>query len=161
GPDGNIWYANALGDEIGRITIAGVVTTFPLPAGSHSPLGIVAGPDGALWFTESLGPGIGRITTTGAITEFKGFTGDTPGGITAGPDNALWYAGNAKIGRITLSGQGSDLTPATSPFGSNPSFPCPLVTGPDGNIYYAATGSNEIGIVPISKVGLSVVRDGN
>src|SRR4029077_187725 len=46
---------------IGRITIAGMITEFPIPTANGEPLGIAAGPDGALWFTESNGNKIGRI----------------------------------------------------------------------------------------------------
>ena len=54
GPDGNLWFTEFVGDRIGRITPAGVVTEFS--AGitpSSDPHGITAGPDGNLWFTES------------------------------------------------------------------------------------------------------------
>jgi virginiamycin B lyase len=48
--------------RIGRITIGGVVTEFPLPVPSSQPDKIVLGPDGNLWFTEHNGGKIGRIT---------------------------------------------------------------------------------------------------
>src|SRR5262249_10953894 len=51
GPDGNLWFADASADRIGRITPAGVVTDFAITPGS-SPQEITAGPDGNLWFTE-------------------------------------------------------------------------------------------------------------
>src|SRR5262249_22884463 len=70
GPDGNIWFTEAVGNRIGRITPAGVITEFPIPTGSSVSEDITAGPDGNLWFTESAGNSIGRITTNGVITEF-------------------------------------------------------------------------------------------
>ncbi len=82
GADGKLWFAETAAYKIGRMTPAGVVTEFPLPAttlpagSSGSPPGptaITAGPDGALWFTEtSINPNaaantvaIGRITPQG------------------------------------------------------------------------------------------------
>ena len=64
GPDGNLWFTEAGGDRIGRITPAGAITEFTagITAGS-GPFGITAGPDGNLWFTEIDGNRIGRITT--------------------------------------------------------------------------------------------------
>src|SRR5438046_681415 len=56
GPDGNVWFTEALGNRIGRITSAGVVTEFStgiFPNGY--PAAIAAGPDGNLWFTETSG----------------------------------------------------------------------------------------------------------
>ena len=53
GPDGALWFADISNQpHIGRITTAGAVTDFPLPANSTSGVAIVSGPDGALWFTE-------------------------------------------------------------------------------------------------------------
>ena len=70
GPDGGLWFTEDSGSGgIGRITTAGVVTHFTLPATS-APKGITAGPDGHLWFTEQSSNKIGRITTAGIVTEF-------------------------------------------------------------------------------------------
>jgi len=130
GPDGALWFTGVPG-EIGRITTAGVVTEFAVPAvppPAGSPAGtattpasisaITAGPDGALWFTGVPGA-VGRITTSGVVTEFAvpdippaagspaGAAGTqvTPSAITAGPDGALWFAGvPGKVGRITTAG---------------------------------------------------------
>jgi streptogramin lyase len=53
GRDGALWFTERIGNKIGRITTAGVITEFPIPTDSVSlPRGITSGPDGALWFTE-------------------------------------------------------------------------------------------------------------
>src|SRR6266567_1171871 len=87
GPDGNLWFTEYSGNNIGRITPAGVVTgEFSIPTGYSRPFGITAGPDGNLWFTEFNGNNIGRITPAGVVTEFRIHTSVTePFGITAGP----------------------------------------------------------------------------
>jgi streptogramin lyase len=49
GPDGAVWFPEP-SDKIGRITTAGVITSYSiLNAGDGGPSGIAAGPDGALW----------------------------------------------------------------------------------------------------------------
>src|SRR5439155_997192 len=105
GPDGNLWFAEYGGNEIGRITTAGAITEFPIPTAESDPTGITAGPDGNLWFTEAVGK-IGRITTAGAIT--GEFTIPTPHPddevIAAGPDGNLWFGEWNKLGRITTHG---------------------------------------------------------
>src|SRR5215469_4962652 len=58
GPDGNLWFTEAAGNKIGRITTHGSITEFPIPTAGSTPEGITAGPDGNLWFTESLGNNI-------------------------------------------------------------------------------------------------------
>ncbi len=50
GPDGNLWFAD--NSYIGRITPAGVITTFLTPTQVSWNTGITAGPDGNLWFTS-------------------------------------------------------------------------------------------------------------
>src|SRR5438093_387131 len=67
GPDGKIWFTEAVGGKIGRITTSGAVTEF---ADGGDPLGITAGPDGNLWFTVGLDNSIGRITPSGSFTEY-------------------------------------------------------------------------------------------
>ncbi len=148
GPDGALWFTGILG-VIGRITTAGVVTEFavpavPPPAGSKpgtastpvTPTAIAAGSDGALWFTGVPGE-VGRISTTGVVTEFpipeipppagsKPGTAGTPAtltSITAGPDGALWFTGvPGEVGRITTAGVVSEFAvPAIPPpAGSSP-----------------------------------------
>ena len=52
GPTATSAFTESDANKIGRITTAGVVTQFPLPAG-NTPTSITAGPDGNLWFTEA------------------------------------------------------------------------------------------------------------
>jgi hypothetical protein len=68
GPDGALWFTEAVGNKIGRITTSGVITEFSVPSPDSGPSFIAAGPDGALWFTESRGNKIGRITVASAAT---------------------------------------------------------------------------------------------
>ncbi len=87
GSDGNVWFTEAGTNAIGRITTAGVITEFPVPA---PPVGLTAGPDGNLWFTER--GKIGRMTTAGAVTELALPNPDMfPYKIVARPDGNLWF----------------------------------------------------------------------
>jgi streptogramin lyase len=142
GPDSAIWFTEPALDRIGRMTTAGAVSEFALPANS-APTGIVDGPDGNLWFTEETGNKIGRITPLGTITEFPIPTAvSRPLHIASGPDGNLWFtesAGN-KIGRITTAGVVTEFsipTPDSRPFD--------IATGRDGNIWFTEAGGNQIG----------------
>jgi streptogramin lyase len=147
GPDGNLWFTETGADRIGRMTPAGVLTEFPLPAvtvpdevfGSPpGPTAITTGPDGALWFTGIPGE-VDRITTAGVVTEFAvplvlppagspAGTAGTPAtltAITAGPDGALWFTGvPGEVGLITTAGVVTEFAvpdippPAGSPSGT-------------------------------------------
>jgi streptogramin lyase len=143
GPDGALWFAEMLGNKIGRITTNGVMSEFPTPTVSSQPAGITTGPDGALWFTENNACKIGRITTAGVITEFPTPTaGSGPAGITTGPDGALWFTELVgKIGRITITGVITEFPIATA--GSAPLY---ITTGPDGALWFTENnGAGKIG----------------
>jgi virginiamycin B lyase len=78
--------------------MAGVVTEFPIPSQTGSPINIAVGPDRNIWFTK--GAMLGRATRDGAITELP-LPGANAGatGLTAGSDrqpptrisNRLWF----------------------------------------------------------------------
>ena len=150
GSDGAVWFASHDRNQntIGRITIDGAVTEFPIPV----PVGaaraavfhnLAVGPDGALWFgvvRDILPPvrlsmgymSVGRITSAGAISEFPlPSASKFLSGITAGPDGALWFTevNDKKLGRMTTAGKFTEL-PVPSSTG-------PLITaGPDGALWY-------------------------
>src|SRR5205823_5779856 len=67
GPDGNLWFTEFSGNNIGRITPAGELMEFPALAAFSYPYDIAKGPDGNLWFTENIGK-IGKITVDGHVT---------------------------------------------------------------------------------------------
>jgi virginiamycin B lyase len=145
GSDGAMWFTESAG--IGRITTSGELKEYPLPQGngSGSPYQITAGPDGNLWFVEYLPEGVGRVgrmTTSGQLTEFA-----TPGNrglqwITVGPDKALWFTGliSNTIGRISLSGSVTTYSVPTYR-----AQPVGIVTGSDGNLWFAEDALDETG----------------
>ena len=147
GPDGALWFTNAAGNSIGRISTTGAVSSFA-DAKISAPTGITAGPDGALWFTNSLSNSIGRITTGGVVSEFTGTGIDGPHGITTGPDGALWFTnslGNS-IGRITTGGFVSTFT------ATGVDAPQGIVAGPDGALWFTNSLGNSIGRIAITGV---------
>jgi streptogramin lyase len=142
GPDGNLWAADQLSNQITRVTPDGTATNFPTFTSNRQPFGIAAGPDGRIWFTEMDGSTnhIGVMTTDGVMTAADEFTIPTdnanPLYITAGPDNRMWFteANGNKIGAITTgvappSGGGTTPPPGpgTPPPGSGPQTPSALV----------------------------------
>ena len=100
GADGNLWFTDAQHNVIGRSTLSGAITVYPIPSGSGGRY-ITAGPDGNLWFTENADR-IGRITPNGEIAEISLPAGSGPSGITVGPDQKIWFTetGSNKIGRV-------------------------------------------------------------
>ncbi len=149
GPDGAMWFTEAplnspdsnggWFSKIGRITMSGAITEYPLPDPMSLPSAITAGPDGALWFIESGNGKVGRITTSGSITEFvEPASVQTYGawGITPGPDGALWlteYYGGNGIVRLTTAGVFTVYQISTTV--NSGSYG--IVAGPDGAMWFA------------------------
>ena len=134
GPDGNLWFTEQQAGKIGRLTPAGVITEFTMPAPDGGPRAIAAGSDGNLWFTEYKANQIGRISPAGAVAEFPIPTaGSHPDAITAGADGNLWFTeiSSHKIARITAAGVVTEFAvpQATSGLGG-------IAAGPDGNIWF-------------------------
>ena len=144
-PDGNYWYTQSSADRIARMTPAGDVTEFALPATGSNPFDIVAGADGNMWFTELDGGRIGRISPAGSISEFTlPSTSSQPRGIAAGPDGNIWFTeiSTARIGRITPQGVITEFDipwPGASPRG--------ITKGPDGNLWFTDSGGLSVGRV--------------
>jgi streptogramin lyase len=148
GPDGNVWFTEVNGNNIGEITPAGIIGEFPV---SGSPGGIIAGPDGAIWFTEIGGNKIGRMNISDhMVQEFLIPTGGAfAHEITTGPDGALWFAeaGADKIGRITTAGSVTEYALPT--VGSTP---FDITSGPDGHLWFTEIGGNRIGEITTAGV---------
>ncbi len=149
GPDGNLWFTEAVADRIGRITPAGVVTEFSAGiSGDAGPGAIVAGADGNLWFTEAVAGRIGRITPAGEVREFP-VSVNWLMDVAAGADGNVWFTGGGgRIGRITPEGM--------FPTGLRAWFgPDAVAAGADGNIWFTGVIDGRIGrITPTGSVKL-------
>jgi uncharacterized protein (TIGR03437 family) len=164
GPDGALWFTEAVNSKIGRITTAGLISEYSLPAGS-TPLGITTGPDGAVWFVESSRNKIGRINFVGGILEYTISTPNSgPSDITAGPDGALWFTefDGGKIGRVTIDGIISEYSkPDPDPYFS----PWVITAGPDGALWFVDYEGQKIGRITtvgaISEYPVPVVTTNN
>lgn len=176
GPDGAIWFTD-FNNRIGRMTTAGVVTEYPIPAAFIGPRTITVGPDGALWFTSDIGQ-VGRLDTSGNGFRFYNLP-EYPtlyaqlGAITSGPDGNLWLSvmtdgGLGRIVRLTPSGQFTEF-PTTGP-GSNI---LDITAGPDGALWFTENATSRIGRMTVTGVlteydlspgagplGITVGRDG-
>lgn len=132
GADGNLWFTEPDTDTVGRMTPAGISTTFP--GGSLHAREIAAAADGNLWIAGATG--IGRMTTAGVLTVFP--TSATS--ITGGPDGNVWFTSGSSIGRITPAGVISMF--ATPVVGATAAA---ITGGPDGNLWFTYTsGATDI-----------------
>ncbi len=142
GPDGNLWFTESPGKNIGRITTTGAVTEFPIPSGNDGNA-ITPGPDGNVWFTELSAATIARITPAGAITEFPPPANALPTGIVTGPDGNLWFTDSqlGAVGKMTTAGSYQEFTlPPACAASSGGCHPGAITAGPDGNLWFVNSG---------------------
>ncbi len=141
-PETALWFTEPEANRIGRITVDGVVTVFPMLAPESNPIGIASGPDGNVWFTERGANKIGRISPAGSVSEFPVPTANSRlGGIDAGPDGNLWFAEELanQIGRITPEGAIEEFALPSA------GGPQQITEGPDPRLWFTKPSSNQIG----------------
>ena len=137
------------GQQIGRITTAGQVTEFKLPAEfkptqDDAPIrAIVTGPDGGLWVTSPGANAIVKLTMDGKIAAKYTLpkAGSNPVGMVVGPDGALWFVetGVNQIGRMTLDGKLSEYALPDN------SKALRMTVGPDKALWFTMYTANKIG----------------
>jgi streptogramin lyase len=153
GPDGNLWFTEQPGPNLGRVNTAGTITEFPIPGSvsNTDPFAgaeyITAGSDGAMWFAGPELTGVHRSSTSGAITaystpEYRSNTGQ-PAHITAGPDGNLWFTvpetgKDNWVGRMTTSGAVTAIYPI--PADVSTGLATVITTGPDGALWFGEQG---------------------
>jgi len=146
GPDGALWFVETTAQQIGRISVDGTVTEFPLPdEGVTEGQGFIAvGPDGALWFNMDDANQLGRITSAGEITHV-----DLPEGLSpirelvAAPDGALWVTSRGMNAIIKLTPDGTIAAQYALP--NDRSNPTGMTVGPDKALWFVEGGANQIG----------------
>ena len=148
----NLWYANSVGMELGRVTLAGVVTHYPLTldqVGEFGPSFVATAPGGKIWYAASQATWIGLFDPNGTPTVFKlqdpsGTNGEISG-LAIGKGGLLWFIEthkntpltstlqlttvSDKIGSLSVTGQ---VTWYDLPVGSDPEA---ITAAADGNIW--------------------------
>ena len=62
--DGALWFSQAGGSRIARMTLDGEVTEFAIPRPDSQPRAMALHPDGSIWFVETGANALGRIGAT-------------------------------------------------------------------------------------------------
>ncbi len=145
GPDGNLWFTEAVGNKVGKVTTSGSFTEYPLP-GNAVPLDIVKGPAGnqAVWFVENGTSQIGTINTgTGTLTQFALPSSSSPSGLAVDQSGVLWFAefNLNTIAKITTSGSVTPYANSGFPGGQ----PDAVAIAPDNTVWFLDFFNNAVG----------------
>ncbi|MEZ5186807.1 MAG: hypothetical protein R2720_13780 [Candidatus Nanopelagicales bacterium] len=129
GTDGNLWVADFGGQQIVRVTTAGVGTPFATGGG---PQGVTGGPNGQVAYSNptAVPQTIGRIQAPAAAVTTATPLSD-PFGVAFGTDGAYWFAQFAtnNLGRLTTDGTYSTLPLAAG------TGPRQLTAGPGNTLW--------------------------
>ena len=162
GPDGNVWATEYLSNDIISMSTSGTLLsqTSLSSAGftGSSPYGIITGQDDNLWFCES-GAHIGVMSPSGTkVAEYA--TGDSCDMLTYNPASGLyWFAGPAGIGSITPNGATVHTYNVGGGGFAAGASPLAVVSGPDGNVWFADLGNGDIGKIVTTGASLGTVTE--
>ena len=141
----------------GAAAAGGELSIFTLPTAGGRPQAICTGPDGNLWVTEVVKHQIVKVTPKGEMTEYP-IPATNPAvavgviqGIAAGADGNLWFTSREEnsIRQISTAGKFLGAFPIPTavdiPGLGKGSWPREIAMGPDGNLWFAEMGANNLG----------------
>ncbi|HEY7981229.1 MAG TPA: hypothetical protein VID19_07070 [Candidatus Eremiobacteraceae bacterium] len=109
GPDGNLWFScNSSPPRIGKMTLGGTVTTYPVQGPySSAPLNLAAGSDGKIYFIQDQGVSslLGRVEPRTGHVKMLQPPSYFPRiwGIILGPDGNMWTDGGKSMGIYVIN----------------------------------------------------------
>lgn len=144
---GDIWFAELLGNKIGRFSPAKEeFSEYSIPTTDSGPYNIAIDSKGDVWFTERNANKIGKFSA--AASSFKEYNVPTsnskPAGIAIDQKNNVWFtmADANKIGMLEpQTGKITEyniLTPTANPFD--------IAVDSKGNIWFTELSANKLGM---------------
>jgi virginiamycin B lyase len=145
GADDSLWFTEYNSNKIGRLDPqSGTIREYPLKTANSSPRGIAVDLTGAVWFAAKDKGYIGKLDpATGDITEYR-LPRETmdPGSIAIAAEKVWFTAEKANlVGKLDM--KTGDMT--VRHLDNVNRKPDAIVVGRDGALYFAETGSNDIG----------------
>jgi virginiamycin B lyase len=146
GSDGALWFAEELGNRVGRMTTSGAFTEYPT---SGSPYGIANGPENTIWFTQWQSNQVGQIATSGG-TVYESHVPTASAGvynIASDPRGGFpWFTETQANNIDTLRETGLGFaTVRESPVTTASAQPWGIAAGPDGAMWFTEQCGNKIG----------------
>ena len=145
GPDGNLWFTEYVGDQIGEINPTRTHHRIHRPHANSVPSTSPPGPTATSGSPRSANK-IGEITpTTHASPSSPSPRPTRPCGITAGPDGNLWFT-ETTANKIGGSPRRRTHHRVLRPHAQQRAVR--ITAGPDGNLWFTEIAGNKIGESP-------------
>lgn len=100
GQDKALWFTLIAGNSIGRITMNGAITLYPISTPNSQPMGMAVGLDGSIWVAEHAAGKIGHLTITQPD--------DSPPVIAVHADPEILWPPNQRVVPVRISGSMMD-----------------------------------------------------
>lgn len=157
GPENSnrMYFTESTAGKIGYITMAGQVTeTVTLPNGSQ-PNGIAL-VNNSVWFAQTGTSSLGHLVNDTTVAQIA--VGAPIGGLVASGSDAIWMTAVQSV--LRANGQGGVTGTYALPAGGVGPAVSPVM-GSDGNVWFVAFGSQQIGraasgVVPVSKTAPAI-----
>jgi hypothetical protein len=142
GSDGDLWFTEVNGNNIGKITPNGNITEYPIPTANSEPTSITTGPDGNLWFTEADGNKIGQLVIAPPKPELINQTVSLAAntGITVNLVDGVSGVSTSSLSILSEPSHGT----ATDPPGSLTYTPNIGYTGTDSLVYQLCSSTDSL-----------------
>lgn len=144
--DGALWFSQAAGDNVGCISVDGVVSEYAIPTRGSQPRAMSVHPDGSIWFVQTSANSLGRIDRDGVVSEHPVTTPEASlRGVATSRDGEIWATENFanKIAHMAADGRMiAEYTIPTADSGAR----CIMVTS-RGRIFFTQHDSGSIGEV--------------
>jgi hypothetical protein len=115
GPDGNLWFTEAVGNKIGSINpVTRGIAEYPVPTDHSNPHSIAAGSDGNLWFVETYGGKIGVLAPTHGLIA----TSEPPASITTNAAFGMTVTVSYQSGVVDATFNGDVILALVDPGGA-------------------------------------------
>lgn len=165
GPDGNLWYGTCNNSNLGRITLTGIATDFPVTTGvacvyqpdANYSQALASGPDRMIWFATNSNQ-VAKSSVDGAITYYT--MPANAAAVAAGADGNMWIASavGSKIWKMTTSGTllGTYTIPTAN------ADVMSMIAAPDGNVWFTEENGDKVGkITPSGSITEYPLTGGN
>ncbi|HYK54605.1 MAG TPA: hypothetical protein VEV38_13880 [Candidatus Eremiobacteraceae bacterium] len=153
GPDKNMWFLDATGPGLVKLTMTGNATEYPLPIDQVyelNPEAIALAPSGRFYILTCVSSGVANsavevVNRLGRGPAYQlpaqdAFSACTPEELGEGPDGNAWFVGGWHIDKVTPSGTITQFAYPNNVPNSNAS----VVAGPGGLLWFIDSGNDSL-----------------